>query len=168
MLTSVRLAVLILIISAAAAMPRKQLRLARHLQAGDEPALVAATDDEVTPDDAIKDEDEDSEYSEADAAEEGEEEDEDGDEDSEYAEVDAAEGGEEEDEDLDEIGVIDDGPIDGSDDALVFEIEQSGQSGSFAGWMYWGLGGFLAVTLGVVLCCRRGATRGLGYEPVPE
>lgn len=117
----------------------------------------------------MKDEDEDSEYSEADAAEEGEEDDEDGDEeDSEYAEVDAAEGGEEEDEDLDEIGVIDDGPIDGSDDALVFEIEQSGQSGSFAGWMYWGLGGFLAVTLGVVLCCRRGATRGLGYEPVPE
>lgn len=49
MLTSVRLAVLILIISAAAAMPRKQLRLARHLQAGDEPALVAATDDVSLP-----------------------------------------------------------------------------------------------------------------------
>ena len=84
-----------------------------------------------------------------------------------------ADAGGEEDEDLEETGpsVDDDGPVDGSgsDDALVFEIEQTGkQSGSSTGWMYWGLGSFLAVVLGVVFFCRRGDSRGLGYEPVPN
>ena len=106
---------------------------------------------EVT-DDAMKDDDEDPE-----ADDEGEEDE---------------EGGEdEEDEDLDETGpsVIDDAPMDGSDDALVFEIEQSGQpAGSSTSWMYWALGSFLAVTLGAVFFCRRGRARELGYEPVPN